>query len=252
MCSWMECSFRHRGDSHYALASIVPSSMPPRVHNFKDTLRLYASLGCLALLLGLSAAEVIQLLPLSMLLALFLVAIKCITLDQAWRAINYRVLLTICCSFGVGAALQNTHVSAIIASALAVVGHSAGGMPCALPQMHMHEDADGHGHGHREHGCVFAHVHVHVLSTVCAGFVYLCAVFFVTSILSCVVSNSATGSMAGVPNSRAPRPSHVGSCEGHTHDDSPLSHVPSQSWFFIKSCARSRCRGSCRPKVSSQ
>ena len=139
-----------RADTHYALLSIVPSSMPPRVTSRKDGMRLYASLSCLAILLALSATELVALLPLSLILSSFLVAIKCITPQQAWRAINYRVLLTTCCSFGLGSALSNTHVSAVIAAGLAAVGSKGGPL------------------------------------------LYLFAIFFLASLLSCVVSNSAT------------------------------------------------------------
>ena len=78
-----------------------------------------------------------------------LLAIKCITPQQA-GAINYRVLLTTCCSFGLGSALSNTHVSAVIAAGLAAVGSKGGPL------------------------------------------LYLFAIFFLASLLSCVVSNSAT------------------------------------------------------------
>lgn len=140
----------HDSDPAYALLSIVPASMPPRESTPKDLMRLCAALGCLVALLALSATRTVALLPLALLLAFFLVAIKSLTLDQAWRAINYRVLLTICCSFGLGSALSNTGVSDIIASGLGPIG---------------------------EHG---------------GAFVFLIAVFFLTSILSCIVSNSAT------------------------------------------------------------
>ena len=143
-------SARRGTDPHYALLNIVPASMPPRESTSKDTMRLVAALGCLVALLALSATDTVQLLPLALLLAFFLVSIKCLTPDQAWRSINYRVLLTIMCSFGLGSALSNTGVSNVIASALRPIGEDGGPL------------------------------------------VFLLAVFFLTSILSCIVSNSAT------------------------------------------------------------
>ena len=44
--------------------------------------------------------------------------VRCITLDQAFRAISFRVLLTIAASFGPGAALSNTYVSDVVGYAL--------------------------------------------------------------------------------------------------------------------------------------
>ena len=46
-----------------------------------------------------------SLLALALSISYGLVAIGCITLDQAWRSISYRLVLTIACSFGPGAAL---------------------------------------------------------------------------------------------------------------------------------------------------
>ena len=49
--------------------------------------------------------------------------------DQAFRAIDYRVMLTIASSFGLGAALQNTNVSALVGVALTEVGPHLGTLP---------------------------------------------------------------------------------------------------------------------------
>lgn len=71
-------------------------------------------------------------------------------LSQIRAQISFRVLITIAASFGLGAALENTHISNLIADALTVLSRS-------LPQV------------------------------VFLGIIFLC-----TSLLSCIVSNSAT------------------------------------------------------------
>ena len=95
-------------------------------------------------------AGALPLITISLLLVYALVGLQCLTLEQAWRSINYRVLLTIAASFGLGSALQNTNVSALIAQGLVKFGEASGPLP------------------------------------------FLVAVFVLTSLLSCVVSNSAT------------------------------------------------------------
>jgi di/tricarboxylate transporter len=81
-------------------------------------IRLAASLLALVTLLVLSATNAVQLLPLALAIAYCLVGVGCITLEQAWRSISFRVLLTIACSFGLSSALTNTHVAAALASGL--------------------------------------------------------------------------------------------------------------------------------------
>jgi hypothetical protein len=120
--AWVEI---HRTSRSFALLGVVGSSpapsagsagcLPPRS---MARLRLGASVFALVVLLALSATSVVPLLALSLAIAYCLVALGCITLDQAWRSISFRVLLTIACSFGVSSALTNTHVSAALATGL--------------------------------------------------------------------------------------------------------------------------------------
>ena len=154
-----ESSFadHHRASAHYSCVTIVPGSMPPPGPG--NRLHVALSLGALAVLLGVSATGGMSLLPLSLLLSFLLVSVGCITLEQAWRSIKYRVLLTIACSFGLGNALKNTGVSAMLASALMHVGEVGGPL------------------------------------------VMIFTVFFVTSLLSCLISNAAVSER---PNAHRP------------------------------------------------
>ena len=111
--------------------------------------KFLASLASLCCILVLSALEVVSLFPLALAIVYVLVSIKCITLDQAWRSISYRLLLTIACSFGPGAALTNTNVAAVIGAGL-------------------------------------------VKLQVLGSFGFLLSIFLITSVVSCLVSNSAT------------------------------------------------------------
>ena len=81
-------------------------------------LRRFASICALIVLLTLSSLETVDLFPLALAISACLVAIGCMTLDQAWRAINYRILLVVACSFGPGKALTNTGLAKFAGVAL--------------------------------------------------------------------------------------------------------------------------------------
>jgi len=124
---WVE---NHRTSRSFALLGVVGGTAPTTASGAAGALlpektaarfKLAASLLALVALLALSSTGTVSLLPLALALAFFLVGVGCITLEQAWRSISFRVLLTIACSFGLGSALQETHVSAILASGLIVL-----------------------------------------------------------------------------------------------------------------------------------
>jgi hypothetical protein len=150
--AWVE---EHRTSRSFALLGVVGSSPSPSAGvgtlpaKAMARVRLAASLLALASLLVLSATSVVQLLPLVVAIAFCLVGVGCITLEQAWRSISFRVLLTIACSFGLSSALTNTHVAAVLADGL--VGLAPIG-----------------------------------------PFPFLLFIFLFTSLLSCIVSNTAT------------------------------------------------------------
>ena len=101
--------------STFSLASVVPNSTPPRDNQPKDKARVAACLLSLVLLLGLTSTDVTELLTISIALGFFLVSIKCITVQQAWRSIKLPAAITIAASFGLASALENTHVSTVLA-----------------------------------------------------------------------------------------------------------------------------------------
>lgn len=78
-------------DKSYSLCTPVPGSQPAPPRSPWHRARYGASWAALLVLTVTSSAEAMDLLPLSFLLACFLVGIGCITAEQAWRAIKYRV-----------------------------------------------------------------------------------------------------------------------------------------------------------------
>jgi di/tricarboxylate transporter len=120
--AWVEI---HRTSRSFALLGVVGGAPAPSVVSAgclpprsMARLRLTVSVLALVMLLSLSATGVVPLLPLSLAIAYVLIALGCITIDQAWRSISFRILLTIACSFGISSALTNTHVAAALATAL--------------------------------------------------------------------------------------------------------------------------------------
>jgi hypothetical protein len=118
---WVE---DHRISRSFALLGVVGSSpVPSAGPSFLSAralarIRLGSSMLALVVMLLLSAFGIADLLALALTMAYILVSLGCITLNQAWRSISFRVLLTIACSFGLSSALTNTHVSAVLASGL--------------------------------------------------------------------------------------------------------------------------------------
>ena len=91
---------------------------PPKKADVIKKLRIAACLSALVTLLCLSAFEIVDLFPLALAISACFIAIGAMTLDQAWRAINYRVLLVVACSFGPGKALTNTGLAKFAGVAL--------------------------------------------------------------------------------------------------------------------------------------
>ena len=98
-----------RDDPTFALVSEVENSAP-RLHE-----RAPIATGLLLSMVAVSAFGLLPLLTAAMLAAGLMVATRCITPNQARKAIDLRVLLTIASAFGVGAALKESGAAAVIA-----------------------------------------------------------------------------------------------------------------------------------------
>jgi len=122
---------KHKNNKGYSLITMVPFSLGPEsAATAKPTwllsLQFYCSHLSLLLMVVVSIMNWMPILPLSFLLAAGLISIGCITPEQAWASIKYRVILTIMAAFGLGDALDNTDVADIIAAALVTVGDVVG------------------------------------------------------------------------------------------------------------------------------
>eukprot|EP00316_Scyphosphaera_apsteinii_P000222 CAMPEP_0119300174 /NCGR_PEP_ID=MMETSP1333-20130426/2171_1 /TAXON_ID=418940 /ORGANISM="Scyphosphaera apsteinii, Strain RCC1455" /LENGTH=518 /DNA_ID=CAMNT_0007301861 /DNA_START=211 /DNA_END=1768 /DNA_ORIENTATION=+ len=85
--------------------------------------------GALVLTLILSNLKVASLLHLALASGFATVACGCLTMQQALAAIDLRVLLTIASSFGMAAALEETHVSDLLGSFISAVEPHVGAIP---------------------------------------------------------------------------------------------------------------------------
>lgn len=84
------------------------------------------ALGLLVVMLGLVLADILDLLQSALLTAGLMRLTGCMNLDAARKNIDYRVLLTIACAFGLGAAIQKVGLADLIAQqALALSGGDA-------------------------------------------------------------------------------------------------------------------------------
>ena len=99
-------------------ASVRRPFRPLKKADVIKKLRVFACLSALVALLCLSAFETVDLFPLALAISAGYIAIGAMTLNQAWRAINYRVILTVACSFGPGKALTNTGLAKFAGVAL--------------------------------------------------------------------------------------------------------------------------------------
>eukprot|EP00965_Chrysotila_dentata_P100944 3334284-Pleurochrysis_carterae.AAC.2 len=106
---------------HFASVSILRLYLPSQ-RDFVQEARFCVSLACLVVIFVLPAIGVQTLLTLALATSCVCVAIGCITVNQAWQSINYRVLLTIAASYGLGAALQTTKVAKFLSIALTDLG----------------------------------------------------------------------------------------------------------------------------------
>jgi len=125
----------HKSDKSYALITLVPGSVRAPTSEdaaastkpeWLEQFQFWMSILSLVLMVVVSITGLIPILPLSFLLMFSLISIGCITPEQAWLSIKYRVILTIMAAFGLGDALDNTDVADIIAAALVSTGEVVG------------------------------------------------------------------------------------------------------------------------------
>ncbi|MCS6799894.1 MAG: SLC13 family permease [Myxococcota bacterium] len=103
---------RWRNDRAFALITEVEGGAPPR-HE-----RGWLALAILAAMVALSALGILPLLVAALLAVAAMLATGCLGRQEAWRAVDLPILVTIGSAFGVGAALEHTGAAAALGRAL--------------------------------------------------------------------------------------------------------------------------------------
>ncbi|MBM3277537.1 MAG: SLC13 family permease [Candidatus Handelsmanbacteria bacterium] len=111
---------QQRNSRDFFLVSRLEDSSPPR-HE-----RTWIALGILAAMIGAASLELMSMLSAAVLAAGTMILTRCCSRLQAYRAIDWEVLVVIAASFGLGKALEVSGAAAHIAGALAAI---AGGDP---------------------------------------------------------------------------------------------------------------------------
>lgn len=106
----------HRNDPNFALVSEVADSAPPR-HD-----RAWIAIALVLALVVANAVGWMSLVTAALLASGAMILTRCLTADQAMRAVELRVLVAIAASFAAGAALDKTGVAAILAHGLVGIG----------------------------------------------------------------------------------------------------------------------------------
>lgn len=91
-----------------------------------DHFRLVLSGVVVLCMVGVTAIGWLTLVESSLIATAILVGTKCITVSEAFRAVNTRVLLAIVAAFGIGSAMEETGVAEFIARAMLSFGHIFG------------------------------------------------------------------------------------------------------------------------------
>lgn len=110
----------HRNDGNFALIAEVEGGAPRRHH------RAWLSASILAMMVVLHVGGAVDLLSAALLAAGGMVLTGCLSLHEARRAVDLRVILAIAAAFGVGAALEQTGAAAALAQALVALGQPMG------------------------------------------------------------------------------------------------------------------------------
>eukprot|EP00164_Ancoracysta_twista_P002381 GFYU01003155.1.p1 GENE.GFYU01003155.1~~GFYU01003155.1.p1 ORF type:complete len:727 (+),score=205.51 GFYU01003155.1:148-2328(+) len=127
---------QYRNDPNFALVCEVDDSKPPRHSTYKDTVRKALTVALLVATVGLSSLEVMPLVVAATFASFIMIMSKCITVDEGFRAVKGRVLLTVAAAFGVGAAIEASGAAKAIAEQLVNLS-APGGTPALLVAVYL-------------------------------------------------------------------------------------------------------------------
>lgn len=111
---------QHRNSRDFYLVSTIEGSSPPRHH------LAMVAVGLVAALVVATTLEWISVLLASLIVAGLMLALQCVSISTARRAVNWETLLTIAASFALGTALERTGAAEMISDAAVSL---AGGNP---------------------------------------------------------------------------------------------------------------------------
>jgi di/tricarboxylate transporter len=110
---------QHRNSRDFYLVSTIEGSSPPR-HNLA-----LVAVGLVVALVVATTMQWISVLVASLIVAGLMLALQCVSIATARKAVNWETLLTIAASFALGTALERTGAAAMIAnSAVDLVGRN--------------------------------------------------------------------------------------------------------------------------------
>ena len=108
--------------NHFMLVNSIENSQPTRNELSKDKYRKYFAGLVLITMVSLVASKALKIFDASILAAFALVAMQCITVSEGFATIKGRIILAILACYGLGKALENTHVTAAVANGATDVG----------------------------------------------------------------------------------------------------------------------------------
>jgi di/tricarboxylate transporter len=108
----------YRHSLQFALVREVEGSKPPRRGTRMDQIRLIGAGIVIAVMVTVTALNITTLLVSALAAVAVLIALKCMTIEEAFLAVKARIVLTIVAAFGLGNGLRNSGVASFIANAL--------------------------------------------------------------------------------------------------------------------------------------
>jgi di/tricarboxylate transporter len=113
---------KFREDANFLLMSEVENSTPPRFDKF-----YIALLAIVMMMVGyLFTSEYMSLFEWSVFATFVMLVSGCLTVEKARKAVNWEVIVTIACAFGLSTALEKTNVARAVGAGLVDLAESTG------------------------------------------------------------------------------------------------------------------------------
>lgn len=119
-------AMRQGASSHFSVTRELKDSFAPRFDKASDRVRMQVSGAILLLMVILAATNAYVIFSAALFASMLLITAQCLTIEEALGSIKGRVIIAICATYGLGAALQKTGVASAIASGLVALGLKIG------------------------------------------------------------------------------------------------------------------------------